>query len=88
MNNYIWYSNNRDIHSPDVIQHTLAYGSLGDIRELKECIGEEEVKKVFITYPKKLYTKSMFNFIKNYILHIDTTLDEDRYLKNTPRYIG
>ena len=85
--NYTWYSKNIDIKSPDNLHQTLVYGSLNSIMHLKTELGEEEARKLFLTYPKKIYTKASLNFIKNFILNIDPPINENKYLKNTPRNI-
>lgn len=36
--------------------------------------------------PKKIYTNESFNFIKNFVLNISTSVDKQKYLKHTPRY--
>ncbi len=85
-NTYSWYTNNTTKDSPDSIHQTLAYGTLHEIKSLKNTLGEEKIKKLFIANPKKLYTASSLNFIKKFILHLSTSFDEQKYLKSTPRY--
>lgn len=63
----------------------LAFGTLDDIRLLKNKVGEVEMKELFLQFPKKIYTMPALNFIKNFILHISISFDERKYLKNTPR---
>ena len=86
--NYSWYTNTKSKKSPDAIHQILAYGSLYDIQFLKKVMGIKELKSLFLEYPKKVYTAPLFNFIKNIILRIHTSIDEQKYLKNTPRSIG
>lgn len=86
--NYSWYTNSKSKKSPDAIHQILAFGSLYDIKFLKKVIGINELKSLFLKYPKKIYTAPLFNFIKNIILRIHTSIDEQKYLKNTPRRIG
>lgn len=81
----VWYANNVDIKSPDTIHQVLMFGKLSDIKALKKEVGEDEVKELFLSYPKKVYTAAALNFIKNYILDINTPIDEKQYLKFTPR---
>ncbi len=83
--NYTWYSRNENLYSPDSIHQILAYGTLSDIRQLKKALGKTYLQKIFLAHPKKLYTPSSLNFIKNFILNITTKLDEQKYLKNTRR---
>jgi len=83
---YSWYTSKTTEESPDNIHQILAYGSLSEIKSLKKALGEEVVKKKFMSYPKKIYTASSLNFITKFILHISTSIDEQKYLKSTPRY--
>ncbi len=84
--NYTWYTNTKSKKSPDTIHQILAFGSLSDIRSLKKIVGREKLKALFLKYPKKIYTAPLLNFVKNIILHI-SSIDEKKYLKNTPRRI-
>ncbi|MHB8362693.1 MAG: hypothetical protein ACYDBX_03685 [Patescibacteria group bacterium] len=85
--NYVWYSNNKDEKSPDSLHQTFVYGSLDSIMHLKRELGEEESRKLFLTYPKKMYTKASLNFIKHFVLNIEFSINENKYLKDTPRDI-
>ena len=80
-----WYTNTTTNVSPDDIHQTLAYGTFNEIKSLKATLGEETIKSLFINHPKKLYTAPSLNFIKKFILHL-SSLDEQKYLKSTPRY--
>ena len=84
----VWYTDKIKPESNDNIHQTLMFGSLKEIKSLLSILGEKVVKKSFLSFPKKIYTVSAFNFIKNFILGINTTLDEQKYLKNTPRHLG
>jgi len=86
--NRTWYSKTINKNSPDAIHQVLAFGTLDDIRSLKATAGEEKIKELFINYPKKVYTLPNLNFIKNFILHINSSIDEQKYLKYTPRRTG
>lgn len=86
--NYSWYTKSKNTKSPDAIHQILAFGSLYDIQILKKTIGIKRLKDLFSKYPKKVYTAPLFNFIKNIILRIHSSIDEQKYLKNTPRRIG
>lgn len=85
--NHVWYSLT-DPDSPDSVHQTLMYGNLEDIKSLKKTLGYIKLKELFLKFPKKIYTKPALNFIKNFILRINTRIDEQKYLKNTPRSIG
>lgn len=86
-NSYTWYSNTTPADSPDTIHQILALGTLKDIQEVKNHLGEEKVRDLFIQYPKKIYTRSGLNFIMKFILHIHQPIHEDKYLNSTPRNI-
>ncbi len=64
------------------------FGKLDDIKSLKKEVGEDKVRELFLTHPKKVYTASALNFIKKYILDINTPIDDQKYLKFTPRVTG
>lgn len=83
--NRSWYTNTIDKESPDTIHQILVFGTLDEIRSLKKSVGERRLKELFLRHPKKIYTMPAFNFIKNFILHINTSVDEQKYLKYTPR---
>lgn len=83
---WVWYSPKIDIKSPDAIHQILMFGKLQDIKSLKKEVGETAIKELFLRYPKKIYTAAAFNFIKNFILRLHTPIDEQKYLKITPRH--
>lgn len=82
---YSWYTNSDKLNSESIHQ-ILSFGSLKDIRALKKTLGEKALKEIFIASPQKIYTASSLNFIAKFILHISTSVDEQRYLKDTPRH--
>ena len=83
----LWYSPAFDIKSADNIHQTLMYGTLQEIKALEKILGEKKIKTAFLNYPKKIYTAPALNFIKNIVLNINTSIDEQKYLKTTPRHI-
>lgn len=85
--NRAWYTNSTDITSPDIVHQILAYGTLDDIKLLKKTVGVENIKDSFLNHPKKVYTAPSLNFVKNFILQIHHSIDDQKYLKNTPRNI-
>lgn len=85
--NRSWYSNPTSIKSPDSIHQILAFGTIDEVRNLIHSIGEAKLRKLFLRYPKKIYTQPALNFIKNFILHIKGQVNGQKYLKNTPRNI-
>jgi hypothetical protein len=84
--NYLWYSSSEERNTPDSIHQTLAFGTLSDIEMLKKTLGERKLVDTFVQYPKKVYTSSALNFVKKFILHISSPVDDQKYLKSTPRY--
>lgn len=80
-----WYTNIPDEKSPDAIHQILVFGTLDDVRSLKKRVGKKRLEELFLRYPKKIYTMPTLNFIKNFILQINTPIDEQKYLKYTPR---
>lgn len=83
----VWYAPNAKSASPDTIHQILMFGKLSEIKSLKKAVGESTIKKVFLHYPKKIYTAPALNFIKNFILGIQASIDEQKYLKYTSRVI-
>ena len=63
------------------------FGTLYEIKSIKNSMGENVVRRLFLTHPKKIYTLPALNFIKNFILHITDPVDEQKYLKYAPRHI-
>lgn len=82
----VWYSK-ADLNSPDSVHQILMFGDLKEIEFLKKTISRDKLKELFLFFPKKIYTPSSLNFIKNFILGINTPIDEQKYLKTTPRSV-
>lgn len=53
-----------------LIHQVLMYGNLKDVRWLFKAYPKDEIKKVFLNKPQKVYTPQAFNFTKNYILDL------------------
>jgi len=83
--NRVWYAPGDDIKSPDAIHQILMFGKLSEIQSLKKTLGSSTIKKIFLQYPKKVYTAPALNFVKNFILNLPASFDDQQYLKNTPR---
>ena len=66
-----------------IIHQVLAYGSLDNYKWLKSVYSKKEIKRVFVNYPRKTYTPSQFNFVKNYLLSITNTLPDLTYVRST-----
>ncbi len=65
-----------------IIHQVLMYGSLAQIDWLKSVYPDKEITNVFINTPRKVYTPSAFNLIKNYLLKIDAPLPKEKYVKS------
>lgn len=71
-----------------IIHQTLNYGDLNQINWLRKHYNKNELKKVFLEKPQKIYTPAAFNFIKNYILELEKEqVDEEKYYSFTSRDI-
>jgi hypothetical protein len=65
-----------------IVHQVLAYGSMDDIKIIQKIYSEKEIKNIFKNFPKKIYTKPVFLFIKNFLLNINDELNEKDYIKN------
>jgi len=83
--NYTWYNKKLNLNNPETIQQILVYGTIEEIKELKSKIGEEELRKIFLAHPSKIYRSESLNFITKFILNIKEAIDERKYLKDTLR---
>jgi len=64
-----------------IINQVLIYGALDEIKWLFDTYSKEEVVRVFLTKPRKLYPKEVYYFIKNFVLSLkDKALDEQNYV--------
>jgi len=65
-----------------IINHTLCYGSLEDIKNLSQLYPFEELKKTFLKQPLAIYSPASFNFVKNILLGIKSSaVKEANYVK-------
>ena len=68
-------------HKRYIINQVLIYGTMDEIRWLFATYSKEEVVRVFLTKPTKMYPKEVYCFIKNFILNLkDKELDEQDYV--------
>lgn len=67
-------------HKQYIVHQVLQYGDIADFTWLRQLYSPEEIKSVFLTHPRKTYSARTFNFIKHFLLHIDTQLDEGKYV--------
>lgn len=88
MKTYTWHTSKPDSSSPATIHQILAYGSLKAITAARKQLGKKQLKDTFLNQPQKVYTPSALHFVTKFILRIKNPIDETRYLKTTPRYIG
>ena len=85
----------RDVKSLDlekdrayIINQTLACGTFKHLNSLFKAYSEEEIKKVFLKKPMKIYSPLSFNWIKTILLeNLKQTPDENKYVENLPRNI-
>lgn len=65
-----------------IIHQILAYGDLRQIKWLFRNYSKKEIIDNFVNLPRKNYTPAAFNFIKNFILHLENRkLDAQKYVK-------
>lgn len=76
--------NNVDLENDKIyiIHQVLSFGDIDEIRWLFKNYSLDEINTVFINAPKRIYTRPIFLFIKDYILKIKTWLDENKYVKS------
>lgn len=82
--------NNLDLEKDQtyIIHQIFSHGRIEDILWLFKTYSREKLNEVFTKHPYKDYRPARFNFIKNYILSIkNKTLDDQYYVRNTPRNI-
>ena len=60
-----------------VIHQVLAWGEPEDLSLLFEIYGKEEVRRVFLEHPKRVYTRKALRFVE---LILDVEVDEERYV--------
>jgi hypothetical protein len=82
----LWSKNINNINLENdkiyIIHQVLSFGDIEEIRWLFKKYSLDEIKMVFINIPKRIYTRPVFLFIKEYILKINTGLDEKKYVKS------
>lgn len=82
----VWSKNagklDKNIDIAYIVNQVLMYGTLDEIKQLKREYGEDKVRQIFIENPINIYSKSAFNFIKNFVLKIKKNLNGGRYIKS------
>lgn len=72
-----------------IIHQIFSHGRMEDILWLFSMYSKLEIEEVFTQHPYKDYDGARFNFIKKYLLNLkEKQMNEQLYVKNTPRYIG
>jgi hypothetical protein len=65
-----------------IIHQILMYGDFSDIRYLFHTYSLKVIQSVFISSPKKIYTKPIFALLKKFILDLEKEeLDEKKYVR-------
>ena len=65
-----------------IIHQVLSYGDIDDIKLLSKIYTLKEMKNIFLNFPKKIYTRPIYLFVKNYLLKINKELGEKYYVKS------
>jgi hypothetical protein len=72
-----------------IIHQIFSHGGMEEIWWVMRTYGYDIIRTTFKTTPYKDYPAPRFNFIKNYLLQLQSTpLDERNYVKNIPRNLG
>ncbi len=68
-------------HKGYIIHQVLLYGTFEELQWLFDTYSKEEIIDTFINHPSRMYSKSAFYFIKNFILSLkQKKLTEDNYV--------
>jgi len=68
-------------HKEYIIHQVLIYGTFEELQWLFSTYSKKEIIDVFIKKPQKIYPRSMYYFVKNFILSLkDKKLSEGRYV--------
>lgn len=64
-----------------IIHQILLYGTFDEIRWLFRTYPKKVILNVFLEYPRQIYPKEVFRFVKNYILSLKRIkLAEEKYV--------
>lgn len=58
---------------------------MDDIRLLSRLYSRDEIISIFKNYPKRIYTRPVFLYLRDFLLKIGPVLDEKDYVKNIAR---
>lgn len=65
-----------------VIHQVLSCGALSDIKWLFSVYKPETIRRIFLGYPQKVYTKPAFKFAENALLNLgDSDMNEEEYVQ-------
>lgn len=65
-----------------IIHQVLSYGQIKQIKKLFKIYNLDEIRDVFENHPKRIYSPAVFNFVKNFILHLKAKkLPKEKYVK-------
>lgn len=82
----LWSKNIKNLDSENdkiyIIHQVLSYGSIEDIKLLLQIYSKNDIENVFVNFPKRIYTRPVFIFLKDFLLKINLQLDENSYVKN------
>ena len=68
-------------HKGYIIHQVLLYGTFEELQWLFDTYSKKEIIDVFINIPQKIYPRSMYYFVKNFILQLkDKNLSEGAYV--------
>ena len=64
-----------------IIPQVFIYGTMDELKWLFQTYGRETLTRHFLDHPAKLYSKKVFHFVKNNLLHVaNKYLDEEDYV--------
>lgn len=68
-----------------IIHQVLSLGDMETVRWLFTVYPKSEIANVFVKFPKKIYQKATFHYVKDVLLGLDKTLfSPTPYVKHSP----
>ena len=65
-----------------IVHQVLLYGDFSDLKHLFKIYTLKEVREVFLSSPKKNYSKPILRLIKNFVLDLKKfKIDEEKYIR-------
>lgn len=72
-----------------IVNQVLSLGSLENLKWLFKTYGKNRIKKVFLTKPQKVYQPENLNFVRRFLLGLNSQNAPDyKYDQTIPRRIG